>query len=1407
MAQTIKLKRSATTGNAPTASQLALGELGINTTDGKLFLKKSVSGTESIVEVGGLPLSGGTLTGNLSLGTNNKAIFNSQLEIYGDGSHSYISDVGTGNLIIKGTHLNLRDANNTLYMEALQGGAVTLRHAGNISVATTSTGIDVTGSVVADGVQSTDGNIKVTTLGSFVGFNSQRAGVPSSGGYQLGRLNFDAYSTGTTFVSGASIQSYSDGAAWTSSSTPAYLSFQTTPSGSTSLKERIKVANNGDISFYNDSAAQGLFWDSSTSRLGLGVTNPAVPLHVSGTVRADIVSVQSELFLGSSSMGKLTQSGSNWVFNTYASGAFGERFRIKDTGVDVSGSVTAPTLIAGAYGASGSAGDGFRINSTDLYGQTDSSDKIHLSAVSGNATFSGSVTSTGLTSNADATISTSGFTRLNINSTRTSGNIGGVEFKASGVIKGQIFGTVAGGIKLSSNGSTEALTINSSQNVNIPNGGLMVGSTTAPSDKIEIFTTDTNSGLNLVANNGSNQNSHSPKLKFNGEYQSNGPFIQGLNTGAVGYKALVFNTVRTDNDYTTLPAESMRIDSSGNVGIGIDSPFFTNATRKTLSINGTGSSNLSFGANGTAYGNIFVASNEMNIGTQTSANPLKFVIGGSEAARIDASQNLLVGRTSASGVDTDGHVLFGNGVSYQSNTDNAAQFVNRNGTDGSITSFYKNGTAVGSIGSDSNSQFMIGSGDTGLTFQSNTDAIIPRNTDGTARTQLINLGTSGAQFKDLYLSNKAYANYIGSSGDTNTNIYFPTGDQIRFITGGNERARIDASGRVLVGKSSPTISTTGVELRPNGQVFATQSGNYPLLLNRTTSDGDIIQLRKDNTTVGSIGTASSVMYFGSGDVALRTNPIGDAVEPFNTTNTNVRDALIDLGSSAARFKDLYLSNNATAQKLTLTKDPVGTYTIEVDGTNTGQPNLIVKQSTSERLRIDNLGRVGIGTSNPYGLMHCQDSSTINLIGTNSGADGQTDTTVLSLIGQARGYNNNLPKLASIDFKTDPTTWYKGNITFNVANSDGTDPSLTPLEAMRIFSDGDVSIGMTYNYAKLNVNGDIRAENSKFLAGRENASAPAFAFHDDHDTGIFNINPNILGFATGGQEAARIDASQNLLVGTTDSTPYNNNAGSTADNGIVLSEAGWLAAARYQGTVAFLNRTDNDGDIAVFRRDGTTVGSIGSLSGTQIVIDSGGNRSGVRFEDNGLLPRKNSAMADGTVTLGNPSYKFSDLYLSGTANVQYAGATDTGIYFNGSFNAVVPYRPDTGVAVDDYLDLGVYSHRWDDIFATNGTIQTSDRNEKQDIESLTEAEERVAVAAKGLLKKFRWKSAVEDKGDDARIHFGIIAQDLQDAFEAEGLDAGRYGMFTSNTWTNEDGEEQTRMGVRYSELLAFIISAI
>lgn len=51
MANVIKIKQSAVPGKAPTTAQLELGELAINTVDGKLFLKKNVSGAESIVDV------------------------------------------------------------------------------------------------------------------------------------------------------------------------------------------------------------------------------------------------------------------------------------------------------------------------------------------------------------------------------------------------------------------------------------------------------------------------------------------------------------------------------------------------------------------------------------------------------------------------------------------------------------------------------------------------------------------------------------------------------------------------------------------------------------------------------------------------------------------------------------------------------------------------------------------------------------------------------------------------------------------------------------------------------------------------------------------------------------------------------------------------------------------------------------------------------------------------------------------------------------------------------------------------------------------------------------------------------------------------------------------------------------
>jgi len=306
------------------------------------------------------------------------------------------------------------------------------------------------------------------------------------------------------------------------------------------------------------------------------------------------------------------------------------------------------------------------------------------------------------------------------------------------------------------------------------------------------------------------------------------------------------------------------------------------------------------------------------------------------------------------------------------------------------------------------------------------------------------------------------------------------------------------------------------------------------------------------------------------------------------------------------------------------------------------------------------------------------------------------------------------------------------------------------DRMTIDSSGNVGIGLSNPsaYGKLAVEGTATQ-----LAINASSGKGRIGFFEG-GTGRFYIDTlngsDGLAFvdADGSSERMRIDSSGNLLVGTT----------STATNDVgfkVFQSTGQTVTTASGTNPVLFNRKTSDGDIAVFRKDDTTVGSIGANSG----------------------------------------------------NI-YIGSGDTGIAFSAADDTVYPITTATGGIRDAAIDLGGSTYRYKDIYATNGTIQTSDRNEKQDIAELSDAEQRVAVAAKGLLRKFRWKDAVAEKGDEARTHFGIIAQDLQAAFAAEGLDAGNYGMFIHTTWTDEEtGEEKSRMGVRYSELLAFIIAAI
>tara|TARA_R110000868_G_scaffold25649_1_gene99856 strand:+ start:1740 stop:3290 length:1551 start_codon:yes stop_codon:yes gene_type:complete len=129
-------------------------------------------------------------------------------------------------------------------------------------------------------------------------------------------------------------------------------------------------------------------------------------------------------------------------------------------------------------------------------------------------------------------------------------------------------------------------------------------------------------------------------------------------------------------------------------------------------------------------------------------------------------------------------------------------------------------------------------------------------------------------------------------------------------------------------------------------------------------------------------------------------------------------------------------------------------------------------------------------------------------------------------------------------------------------------------------------------------------------------------------------------------------------------------------------------------------------------------------------------------------------------------------------------------------------------VDGTISIGRAAARWSTVYAATGTINTSDEREKQDIAELDATEKRVAVALKGLIKKFRFKDAVQSKGETARIHVGVIAQEVIAAFQAEGLDPMRYAIVCYDEWAAEDDRPAgSRYGVRYEELLAFIVGAM
>ena len=176
-------------------------------------------------------------------------------------------------------------------------------------------------------------------------------------------------------------------------------------------------------------------------------------------------------------------------------------------------------------------------------------------------------------------------------------------------------------------------------------------------------------------------------------------------------------------------------------------------------------------------------------------------------------------------------------------------------------------------------------------------------------------------FLDVYLNGVklAAADYTASNGsDVVLASGAATGDILEVVAfttfssasssiddNGNATAiTIDSNENVLIGMTTANTNNDGAGIRSDGLIHAKRA-NVVATLNRKTSDGAIIEVAKDNTIVGSIGTVGNQSYIhGAGtDAGLYWG--SNNVYPYRSTGLN--DATIDLGQSAKRFKDAYLS--------------------------------------------------------------------------------------------------------------------------------------------------------------------------------------------------------------------------------------------------------------------------------------------------------------------------------------------------------------------------------------------------------------------------------------------------------------------------------------------------------------------
>jgi trimeric autotransporter adhesin len=399
--------------------------------------------------------------------------------------------------------------------------------------------------------------------------------------------------------------------------------------------------------------------------------------------------------------------------------------------------------------------------------------------------------------------------------------------------------------------------------------------------------------------------------------------------------------------------ESMRINSSGKVGIGV-----------SASLQG-----------------------QLNVGEAASGDPSMYVFGSRGAA-----DNLPAG-----------HLTF-------RNVANGVGDVNLSRIQ-SLTGTGSNQTQKGQLafstndGSSLTERMRIDSSGNVKIGDSSTDITSKLTVSGNASSDVATFMYDGSAGTYFDIDCNAAGGSVNLKADARTGAYPP----LLFTTGNAERLRIDSSGNLLVGNTAvnpasnySTIKGFGYAAATGKVEIATTADDAVMEIGKNNAnDGSLMVFRKQGTVVGSIGVTGGDLYIENGITGISFNNAHNALIP-TTTGGVVDDANQDLGISSHRFRNLYLSGTAyvdTAVEIhagnSLKMQNVagnGFATIQNAGAGTNT-DLSFNTAGSERMRIDSSGRVGIGSStgaSAYGTkLFVEDSSAGLAIFHRTGSGGLT----------------------------------------------------------------------------------------------------------------------------------------------------------------------------------------------------------------------------------------------------------------------------------------------------------------------------------------------------------------------------------------------------------------------------------